>query len=150
MDWPLIFTLTNVIAAAGWLALMLLPRGRRVDDAVLFGAVVLLCAAYALIFVGLLGGLVDPVRDAGLAPPSALVDYSVAGLMDAFRSQGVMVLGWTHYLAFDLFAGLWIARDADARRVGRLARVPFLLATFLAGPIGLGAWLAGRRMFAGR
>ena len=44
---------------------------------------------------------------------------------------------WTHYLALDLFAGLWIAEDADARRIGRVVQAPVLLLTFLAGPAGL-------------
>ena len=47
-------------------------------------------------------------------------------------SDAGIVVGWTHYLAFDLFVGLWIARDADAKGFGRLIQVPFLLLTFLA------------------
>ena len=64
--------------------------------------------------------------------------------MAMFRSEAAIVVGWTHYLALDLFAGLWIARDADGRAVGRLVQVPFLLATFMAGPAGLFAWLIAR------
>ncbi len=47
-------------------------------------------------------------------------------------------------LAFDLFAGLWIARDADAKGFSRLLQAPILLATFFAGPLGLFLWLAIR------
>jgi hypothetical protein len=61
-----------------------------------------------------------------------------------FMSDGGIVLGWTHYLAFDLFVGLWISRDADAKGFSRLTQLPFLFMTFLAGPIGLLAWLVIR------
>lgn len=141
IDWDLMFGLTNGAALAGWAALALLPRREPVLNAVLWGAVGLLCLAYALMFAGLTGGLLDPGRDA----PAPSFEYSVEGLRAAFAARGTIVVGWTHYLAFDLFVGLWVARDADGRGVGRLAQIPFLFATFMAGPIGLLAWLVLRR-----
>jgi hypothetical protein len=141
MDWDLLFVVTNAVAVAGWLALALLPRAERVLGAVLVAAIGLLCAIYLAMFVGLMGGMVDPGREGVGAPP---FEYTVDGLKTAFVARGAIVLGWTHYLAFDLFVGLWIARDADKRRVGRIMQLPFLLATFLAGPIGLLAWLVAR------
>ena len=59
-------------------------------------------------------------------------------------SDGGIVLGWTHYLAFDLFVGLWIARDADAKGFSRLVQLPILFFTLMAGPIGLLLWLVIR------
>jgi hypothetical protein len=61
-----------------------------------------------------------------------------------FMSDGGVVIGWTHYLAFDLFTGLWIARDADAKGFSRIVQAPFLAVTFMAGPIGLLSWLMVR------
>lgn len=148
MDWELLFRLTNAVALAGWVALALLPRREGVLAGVLLAGVGLLCAAYAVMFVSLVGGLADPVRDAAGPPPA--FEYTVDGLKAVFAAKGAIVLGWTHYLAFDLFVGLWIARDADARRVGRLVQIPFLFATFMAGPIGLLAWLLLRRPLARR
>lgn len=143
MDWDLLFAVTNAVAVAGWLALALLPRTDRILGAVLVAAIGLLCAIYLVMFVGLMGGMADPGRGGGgMAPP---FEYTVDGLKAAFAARGVIVLGWTHYLAFDLFVGLWIARDADQRRVGRLVQLPFFVTTFIAGPIGLIAWLAARR-----
>ncbi len=55
--------------------------------------------------------------------------------------------GWTHYLALDLFAGLWIAEDSDARRINRFVQAPVLLLTFLAGPAGLFVHLLLTRAF---
>ena len=97
-------------------------------------------AILAAMFVGLFGGLADPTRVAGAAEPD-LADYSIAGLRALFMSDGGIVLGWTHYLAFDLFVGLWIARDADAKGFSRIVQLPILFATLMAGPIGLLLWL---------
>ncbi len=144
--WSVLFTLTNVVAFAGWAALAFLPRSKRLRRAVLYGAVGLLCLAYVAMFVALFGGLADPHRVPGAGSPD-LIDYSVAGLRQFFMSDGGIVLGWTHYLAFDLFVGLWIARDADRRGASRLAQLPFLFAALMAGPIGLFAWLAARKLW---
>jgi len=144
--WQTLFDITNVIALIGWGMLILLPRREIVLHAVLHGAIGLLCATYLVMLVALVGNLVDPAPAAGSAPAPAF-EYSVQGLMAMFRSQGAIVVGWTHYLALDLFAGLWLARDADRRGAGRVVQVPFLLATFMAGPAGLLAWLIARFFF---
>ena len=52
------------------------------------------------------------------------------------QNAGVTI-GWTHYLAFDLFIGTWIAVEADKRGYNRLLQAPMLVATFMFGPLGL-------------
>jgi hypothetical protein len=143
MSWSALFTLTNLVAFAGWAMLAFLPRSRTVNSIIMYACVGLLCLAYAAMFVALFGGLADPARVAG-APEPDLSDYSVAGLRALFMSDGGIVLGWTHYLAFDLFVGLWIARDADAKGFSRLVQLPILFFTLMAGPIGLLLWLVIR------
>ena len=149
MGWPFLFAATNIIAFAGWAMLALLPRGPRVMALVLYLCVGLLCLAYAAMFVALFGGLADPARIAGAAVPD-LTDYSIPGLRALFLSDGGIVLGWTHYLAFDLFVGQWIAKDADNKGFSRLVQLPVLFATLMAGPIGLGVWLVVRERRARR
>jgi hypothetical protein len=141
--WESLFVLTNAIALAAGAMLAVLPRQPLVMASILFFGVGLLCLVYAAMFVALFGGLADPVRVAGAAAP-ALTDYSIAGLRALFMSDGGIVLGWTHYLAFDLFVGQWIARDADNKGFHRLFQLPFLFVTLMAGPIGLLLWLAVR------
>jgi hypothetical protein len=143
MGWSALFVLTNAIAFAGWAALAFLPRRQAILSAVLYAGIAMLCLVYAALFVGPFGGIVDPGRPPGSPEPN-LLDYSVAGLKPLFASDGGIVLGWTHYLAFDLFVGLWIARDADARGFSRIVQLPFLFLTLMAAPIGLLAWLATR------
>ena len=141
--WQSLFVLTNVVALASWAMLAFLPRRPIVMAAVLFVGVGMLCLVYAGMFVALFGGLADPVRVAG-APPPDILNYSLPGLRALFMSDGGIVLGWTHYLAFDLFVGQWIARDADNKGVHRLVQLPILFITLMAGPIGLLLWLVVR------
>lgn len=147
--WEAIFGASNGWALLMWAVLVLAPRRPFPLTLVLYGGVGLLCLAYAAMFVALMGGLADPVRDAGL-PPANPADFSFAGIRDLFRSEGGVTIGWTHYLAFDLFTGLWIARDADAKDFSRLVQAPFLLLTFMAGPLGLLLWLVVRERRARR
>ena len=149
MNWAALFGLTNLVAVAGWLALLALPRRPAVHSLILFAGVGLLCLAYAATIVALVLGGADPGRVAG-APAPDFTSYSIESLRALFMSDAGIVLGWTHYLAFDLFAGLWIARDADAKGFSRWVQLPFLLLTFLAGPLGILAWLIVRESRARR
>src|SRR3546814_15960073 len=69
---------------------------------------------------------------------------SLAGVMALFATKGGMVVGWVHYLAFDLFAGMWIARDADQKSFSRVVQFPCPVLTLMAGLVGLLAWLLVR------
>ena len=139
--WAALFAVTNLLAIVGWLLLAAGPRQPLVHSAILYLGVALLCLTYTVVFALVLSGTVDPVQVAGAGP----MDFtSIAGVRALFASDGGVVIGWTHYLAFDLFTGLWIARDADHKQFGRLIQLPFLFATFMAGPVGLLAWLIMR------
>ena len=143
--WDTVFAVTNAISLAGWATLILAPRTPLLRSLVLYAAVGLLCLIYAVLLIGLSGDWLDAGgRNAGLA--ELATDYSVDGLTGLFQSRGGVVVGWTHYLAFDLFAGWWIAGDADRSGLVRWRQVPILIATFLAGPLGLATYLVWRRL----
>lgn len=143
MIWAALFSLTNIVAFAGWAMLAFLPRRPIFMAIILFFGVGMLCLVYAAMFVALFGGLVDPIRVEG-APLPDLMNYNIPGLRALFMSDGGIVLGWTHYLAFDLFVGQWIARDADNKGFSRILQIPILFVTLMTGPIGLLLWLLVR------
>lgn len=62
---------------------------------------------------------------------------SLAQVAQLFANPYLLLAGWIHYLAFDLFIGSWEVRDAQRLGVHHLWVVPCLLLTFLLGPIGL-------------
>ena len=140
MTWQSAFGIVNMIALVAWTALILLPRWPALLAACLYAGVGLLCLVYAVGLVGIVSGGFDPV-----GPSEAGASFStIEGVRGIFASDGGVTVGWTHYLAFDLFVGIWIARDADAKGFSRILQAPILLATFLAGPLGLLVWLAVR------
>ncbi|MFZ9395114.1 MAG: ABA4-like family protein [Erythrobacter sp.] len=139
MSWDSIFGAVNMLALISWLALILLPRWPALLSALLYLVVGLLSFLYAGILIGLMSGWADP--DGNMAGGNF---SSIEGVQTLFSAKGGLVLGWVHYLAFDLFVGIWIARDADAKGFSRLIQAPVLLATFMAGPLGLLVWLVLR------
>lgn len=138
MSWPAVFAATNGLSLAAWAILIVGPRGPRTAAVILYVGVGLLCLAYTVMFAA----QIESVFQGDLT--------GIEGIRTLFAQDGGLVLGWTHYLAFDLFIGQWIAKDADQKTFSRLAQAPVLLLTLLAGPIGLLAWLIIRERRARR
>ncbi|ANY84049.1 hypothetical protein BB934_37965 (plasmid) [Microvirga ossetica] len=127
-----VFSLAGLMAMAGWLALVLAPLRPRLAQAV---ATFVIPAVIGLAYAGLIA------RYWGEAPGG----FGSLDEVDAlFGHRGVLLAGWLHYLAFDLFVGAWEVREA--RRVGlpHWLILPPLALTFLFGPIGLLVFLALR------
>jgi hypothetical protein len=111
------------LAMLGWLALCLLPRWR--GSQVLAGLVI-----PAILSLGYVVLIAVHWHDAkgGFA--------SLDGVATLFQSRPLLLAGWVHYLAFDLFLGAWILRRSQEAGIPHLLMVPVLLATFLFGPAG--------------
>lgn len=75
---------------------------------------------------------------------------SLAEVRTLFASDWMLLAGWVHYLAFDLFVGAWIAREVDRAQLSRLCLIPILPLTFMFGPAGFFLFVAVRRGFAGQ
>lgn len=145
IDWNAWFSMVNLLALIAWVGLIALPRWPALLSGVLYLGVGLLCLIYAAGLIGLLSGLIPTGGNGGA------VDFTtIAGVRSIFASDAGVTIGWTHYLAFDLFVGLWIARDGDSKNISRFIQAPILLATFMAGPLGLGLWLLLREPAARR
>lgn len=144
MSWAFAFSAVNLLALVGWVALVFLPRWPALLSAVLYLGVGLLSLAYATGLIGVVSGLIPNPGGGG-------ADFlTIAGVRAIFATDAGVTIGWTHYLAFDLFIGLWIARDGDAKNISRFIQAPILFATLMAGPLGLGLWLLLREPAARR
>lgn len=124
-----LFSMANLIAMAAWIALVILPRRRRVTDVIAGGAVPLMFAAAYLVIVAATFG----------RSPGGF--GSLADVATLFDNRWMLLAGWIHYLAFDLLVGTWEVRDARERGLPHLLVVPCLVLTFLIGPAG---WLLYR------
>jgi len=119
-----LFSIANALALAAWLLLIVLPRQRWVSGLVSARVVpgvfaVMYIAIVATTWKGSAGGF------------SSLPDVATL-----FGQPWLLLAGWIHYLAFDLFVGSWEVRDAQERGIPHLAVVPCLLLTFMFGPAG--------------
>jgi Domain of unknown function (DUF4281) len=120
-----IYSLCSIIAMAGWLALLAAPLARERLIWAARIAALLLCAAYLVQFFT----ITEPTNGGNFS--------TLAGVTILFGKAGNVMLGWTHYLAFDLFIGSWEIEDAGKRGIPHWLMIPTLVLTFMLGPIGL-------------
>ena len=120
-----LFGLTSSLAAVSWLALILLPRWPLLTGLIRFGVIGLLSLVYAVLvsvwFFRVEGGGFNSIEE----------------VRALFTNDWVLVAGWVHYLAFDLFVGVWVAGWADRQGLSRILQAPLLVAVFMFGPLGL-------------
>jgi hypothetical protein len=130
-----LFQAANIFAMSGWLMLTFFPRWRYTRRIVLTGNVFLLALVYAILFFSnfslVMGG-------GGMA---------LGSLSAAFQNPVVMLIGWVHYLAFDLFVGAWEVQDSHAHGISHWLVIPCLFATFMAGPVGLLLYMLLRMVY---
>ncbi|QJB69527.1 ABA4-like family protein [Parasphingorhabdus halotolerans] len=135
MNWELIFTITNNFALVMWLILAIAPRKEIVLNGLFYGGAGLLALTYAAIVIPLMTGMIG-------GGSSGSADFTtLAGVQALLASDGGATIGWVHYLAFDLFVGIWIARNADRYGFNRIVQIPILFFTLMLGPLGLTLYL---------
>jgi hypothetical protein len=121
------FQITNTLALVAWIPLVAFP-GHRLVSRLLCAVIVpvVLAAAYVAV--------IGFQFAAGGPPPGDLM--TIAGLQELFANDWAFAAAWTHYLAFDMVVGAWIARDAVRLGIPWPLRTLALVLTFLAGPAG--------------
>ena len=120
-----IFPLANSTALLGWLILVFAGRVRWAA-ALVTG--VLLPLIFAVLYTGLIAAHWGETQGSFGA---------LSGVAALFRNPWLLLAGWVHYLAFDLFIGSWQVRDAASLQIPHLAVIPCLILTFFFGPAGL-------------
>lgn len=145
MSWELLFSAANLWAMVAWAALALAPRNSTTLAGVTYLGVGLLALSYSILLIGFLTGTISP---GGSGQGGSFT--SLAGVMALFASPGGTTLGWIHYLAFDLFVGVWIVQDGAGKGFNRWLQLPILFLTFMVGPVGLLTWMVIREPAARR
>jgi Domain of unknown function (DUF4281) len=120
-----IFGLCMAMATIGWLALAAAPLGR----VYLVRTARIIAMGLALAYFIQLFTITQPVPNGSFK--------TLAGVKALFSLPGNVMLGWTHYLAFDLFVGSWAVEDAAKIGLAHWAILIPLALTFLVGPVGL-------------
>lgn len=119
-----VFSFATFIAMFGWILLVVVPADPRAK--LLTGIIIpLTLSAIYLVYIFL---------HIGEAPGGF---GSLAEVKLLFSLDELLLAGWIHYLAFDLFIGAWESRDSQRLGIPRLVMLPCYLMTFMLGPVGL-------------
>jgi hypothetical protein len=124
MSFVQLFSSASTLAMLGWFILVFLPRGWKWLNPIASMLIpLILSVLYSFLiaryFFSAEGGF-----------------DTLANVQQLFTYPAVALAGWVHYLAFDLFVGGVIAKQADEIGLSRLIQAPILLLTFMFGPFG--------------
>jgi hypothetical protein len=127
MDLERLFDVVGWIGLPGWLLLAIVPRWRWTP----LIAACIVPSILAVIYAVLLFSNINTAEgDFG----------SLTGVKSLFSVDALLLAGWIHYLAFDLFVGSWEVRDAQRNRIRHWWVLPCLALTLMVGPVGLLAY----------
>ena len=138
MTYEILFSLINLSVMPAWLLLAILPRAGITRTVVHSGLYPLALGLFYIVTLSM-------TLFFGMGAEGGSFT-SAAGVSTLFSHPLGILVGWSHYLVFDLFVGSWQARDARRRGVPHLALVPCLFFTLMLGPVGLVLYLIIRKL----
>ena len=71
-------------------------------------------------------------------------------LRDLFENESFLILFWTHFLAINLFCGVWIVKDSQKLYMSKFLVFLPIVITYFVGPIGIFVYWILRIFFAKR
>lgn len=124
-----IFNISMLVALAGWIFLFIHPYGENTDKILIYGVATVLSIFYA--------GLLFKRIHMENRPKYPKGDFkSLEGVVNLFKRPQSVLVGWIHYLAFDLMVGIYIKNDALASGIPFWYLIPSLILTIMFGPFG--------------
>ncbi|MDX1700140.1 MAG: ABA4-like family protein [Melioribacteraceae bacterium] len=125
MDAESIFSFSSTLAMVGWAVLIVAPNWKYTRPIIQAGLIPLLLGIiYLFLIIQYFGE-----AEGGFG--------SLTDVKSLFENDYLLLAGWIHYLAFDLWIGHWEAGDAKKYNIHRLLLIPCQFLTFFFGPIGL-------------
>ena len=132
MEPARLFEIVNTAVLPAWLLLLAAPRWNWTQRLAGF----LAPAALSVTYLAVLATHWGEGDGGGFG--------SLAEVTRLFQSPWILLGGWIHYLAFDLFIGAWQTRDSFQANVPRPVLFVTLPLTLMFGPVGLLLYLAVR------
>ncbi len=121
-----LFQLANTSVLPFWLLLAILPKNRWTILIVRSGGASCLIAAFYIFALS---------KASGGFPMEAFA--TLAGIRQAFGDEWLLLAGWIHYLAFDLYVGAKITSEHTAMGSSHIGLLVKLFFTLMLGPVGL-------------
>jgi hypothetical protein len=133
-----LFSLSSVLVMPFWFLMIVLPFWRWTERIIaspwiILGPALLYAIVVIPIFPAVWAGVSNPTLD------------SIAALLST--PSGAM-LGWVHFLAFDLFVARWAYLDSRERRISAWLVSPILVLVLMVGPLGFLLYLGLRTVYA--
>lgn len=135
MSPDLLFKLANMAALLGWAGLLATPLAPRLLPRL---SALLVPGLLSLAYTGLILAFWSGA-EGGFG--------TLENVMILFTQPEIVLAGWLHYLAFDLFVGAWEVRAGQRAGMPFWLVLPCLPLTFLFGPAGFAAFLALRAAY---
>jgi hypothetical protein len=127
------FKYATILAMTAWLPLIFFPNAPFTEQYAIsvVGALLAILYGYLLIF--------GKKYDEGVKYRGSFKDLD--GVINLFKSPRSVLIGWIHYLAFDVIIGLYIVKNSQHYGINHWVIVPCLFLTFMLGPLGLLTYL---------
>lgn len=125
MNSETVFSIVNALVMPQWLLMIFAPHWKwtqKLADSYLIP--LLLAVVYAFYIITSLGSL------------DFMSFSTLAGIKTLFAEEQGILVGWIHYLCFDLVAGTWVYKDSLNRGLNRVLIGPCLFLCLMMGPIG--------------
>ncbi len=135
-----LFQLATALSLLGWIPLFLLPNWPH--TVLLAGTVATGLLSVLYVYLLLIA------RPEGIESPRGSF-FSLRGIIRLFTNPRAVLVGWAHFLAFDLMVAVWIRTDAASQGIGHGWLVPIYFLTLMFGPAGLLMYFALRVLLAG-
>ena len=120
-----LFQIANLVALLSWLSLVIFSKNDQVIKVLKYLIIGTLSISYVVL----------------LAP--FLVHFqidtfsSIPNIQALFANPQMLTAGWIHYLAFDLFVGIYLVQKGKEYGLARWKYTLCLPFTFMFGPMGL-------------
>lgn len=132
-----IFELSGLLIMPFWILMIFLPHWkwtRRIVSSPLI-----------IVPPAILYGLLVVPRFFEIMPP--LLQPTLVGVAALLGSESGAIIGWAHFLAFDLFVGRWIYLDSREKNVSAWLTALILFFTLMLGPLGFLSYLLLREIY---
>ncbi|WP_337041737.1 ABA4-like family protein [Emticicia sp. 17c] len=125
MNLNAVFSIVNALVLPQWLLMIFAPHWqwtRKLANTYLIPIILAITYAFYILV--------------SLHELDFMAFSTLAGIKQLFTVEQSVLVGWIHYLCFDLVAGTWIFNDSLAKGINRWLVGVCLLFCFMLGPIG--------------
>lgn len=123
----ILFKIINTAIIPAWILIAFFPKSEITKKLVFSYAWHIALSIFYVVFI-VWGMLENTGSEGGMD--------SLEALRIGFLNDKVLLAAWAHYLVFDLFVGVWIVKDAEAKGLNSWLLKPILLCTLMLGPVG--------------